>query len=302
MTLGHSDQLFVLASDHRTSLKRDLFGGDGDASPEQAATISQAKALIFDGLTRSLEQGVARSSAALLIDERYGASVARRAKEEGIAFALAVEKSGQKEFAFEYGEDFSDHIEEFDPTFCKALLRYNPEGDRDLNQRQAERLKVLSDWLRDRGPKLMMELLVPAEKSQLDVVGGEVRRYDRELRPELMRIAMAELLQAGVEADVWKIEGLDSRSDCEALAALARAEGRDDVGCVVLGRGADDATVENWLRQAAGVPGYIGFAVGRTIWWDAVRNYLSKDSDRERPIEEISRRYRRFIDVYSSAE
>jgi myo-inositol catabolism protein IolC len=302
MIAGQAGRLFILACDHRTSLQRALFGHNGQPTADQIRAISQAKELIYQGLAKALEEGVPRSAAAILIDERFGTGVARKAKQNGITFALAIERSGQKEFEFEYGDDFFSHIEEFDPNFCKALLRYNPEGDADLNHRQAERLKQLSDWLRPRNPRLMVELLVPPERSQLDTVGGDTARYDRELRPPLMRSAVTELQRAGVEADVWKIEGLDLRSDCEQLAALVRAGGRNHVGCVVLGRGADDATVETWMRQAARVPGYIGFAVGRTIWWDAVSDYLNKVADRKSSIEQIASRYRHFIGVYSSAE
>ena len=296
--MGH---LFILACDHRTSLLRELFGATGDASPAQAASISAAKELVFDGLERSLAEGVDRTSAALLIDERFGAEVAKRAADAGIAVALAVEKSGQKVFEFEYGSDFAAHIQAFDPTYCKALLRYNPEGDRALNQVQAQRLLRLSEWLRDHSPQLMVELLVPAEASQLEAVGEDARRYDRELRPALMREAIVELQDAGVDADVWKIEGLDTHEDCDAVAALTRSKGRSDVRCVVLGRGADDTTVEAWLRQASGVPGYAGFAVGRTIWGHAVAGYLSEGRDREECVAEISRRYQHFIDIYCSA-
>jgi myo-inositol catabolism protein IolC len=293
--------LFILACDHRTSLLRELFGNSGDASVEQAAAISSAKELILDGLLQSLTEGVDRNTAALLIDEQFGAPVAMRAKEAGIAFALAVEKSGQKALEFEYGSDFAAHIQAFEPTYCKALLRYNPEGDRALNRVQTQRLLELSEWLIDQSPQLMVELLVPPEERQLREVGGDRRRFDRELRPTLMRAAIAELQDAGVHANVWKIEGLDTRADCEAVAALTRSDGRDDVTCVVLGRGADDLTVETWLRQASGVAGYAGFAVGRTIWWDAVEGYLNEDRDRDKCIADISARYRRFIDVYFSA-
>jgi myo-inositol catabolism protein IolC len=295
-------RLFILAFDHRTSLQRDLFGAVAELSPEQESAISEAKKLIFDGLEQSLREGVGKASAAILIDERFGAEVARHAREEGIAFALAVEKSGQKVFEFEYGNDFTQHIEDFDPNFCKALLRYNPEGDQAANEMQRRRLLTLSEWLESRSPQLMVELLVPAEPHQLASVAGHAGRYDQELRPALMRAAIEELQQAGVSADVWKIEGLDRRADCEAVAALTRSAGRDEVTCVVLGRGADDATVETWLRQAAGVRGYAGFAVGRTIWWDAVRGYLNEGLGREEATADISGRFRHFIEVYSSAE
>jgi myo-inositol catabolism protein IolC len=296
------DPLYILAFDHRTSLQRDLFGSVGDLSSEQARMISDAKRLIFDGLLLSLDEGVSGQSAALLIDERFGGEVARAAKEEGVAFALAVEKSGQKVFQFEYGDRFREHVKKLEPDYCKALLRYNPEGDHELNAVQVERLMMLSDWLQSQNPKLMVELLVPAEPDQLKSVSGDTRRYDRELRPALMRAAIAELQAAGVQADVWKIEGLDEREDCAAVAALTRSVGRDDIACVVLGRGADDAKVERWLRKAAGVPGYAGFAVGRTIWWEAVKGYLTEGRDRQECVRAIAGRYRHFIDIYSSSE
>jgi len=83
----------------------------------------------------------------------------------------------------------------------------------------------------------MFELLVPPEKSQLDQVRGDKSAYDLELRPPLMVRAIHELQDARVEPDVWKIEGLDRREDCEKMVAAARRSGRDNVGCIILGRG-----------------------------------------------------------------
>src|SRR5262245_45663889 len=156
----------------------------------------------------------------------------------------------------------------FNPTFCKVLVRYNPEGDRALNQRQAERLKRLSDYLHRTNRLYMFELLVPAEKAQLDRVKGDKKAYDRDLRPGLMVQAIQQLQDAGVEPDVWKIEGLDRREDCVKIVEVARRNGRAKVGCIVLGRGEDDKKVREWLATAAHVPGFIGFAVGRTTFWD----------------------------------
>ena len=125
-------------------------------------------------------------------------------------------------------------------------------------------------------------------------------RYDRELRPDLMIAAVRELQRAGVEPDVWKIEGLDSREDCVRIAEAARSDGRDDVSCVVLGRGGDEAKVAGWLRTGAGVPGYVGFAVGRTIWWDPLEGWLA-DGDADAAAEAIAANYLRLIDVYQGA-
>lgn len=214
---------------------------------------------------------------------------------------MPVEKSGQNEFDFEYGNDFGGHIEDFDPTFAKVLVRWNPEADPEMNARQGERLRRLSEWLASRDRSFLFELLVPAEPQQLESVGGDPDRYDRELRPRLMLEAIRQLHAAGVEPDVWKIEGLEDRRDCRRTAELVRSSGRDRVACVVLGRGSNDAAVENWLRQGAGVPGYVGFAVGRTIWWDALEGFLDSSVERDQAVKRISENYRRFIDVYASA-
>jgi myo-inositol catabolism protein IolC len=238
-----------------------------------------------------------------LVDEQFGAPkrIPQHAKENGLVLAMPVEKSGQNEFDFQYGDEFGDHIEQFDPDFAKVLVRYNPDGDREMNARQTERLKRLADWLHERDRKFLFELLVPAEDHQLEQVGGDGDRYDAELRPDLMRRTIIEFQDAGVEADIWKIEGIDTQEDCDLIARTARRDSRDGVVCVVLGRGADDAKVEHWLRQGAPVEGYAGFAIGRTIWWDALKGFVDGNIEREDAAQQIADNYRRFVQVYEEA-
>src|SRR5207244_745358 len=255
-----------------------------------------------EGFFEAVEDGATKEFCGLLVDEQFGADIARRAKKEGFNFAMPVEKTGQDEFDFDYGDDFGAHIEEFDPTFSKVLVRYNVEGDQGMNQRQAERLKRLGEWLHDNGRKFLFELLVPAEESQLEQVGGDSDRYDKELRPELMRRAIAELHERGAEPDIWKIEGIDQREDCERISEEVRRDGRDGVACVVLGRGANEAAVEHWLKTGAGGPGYIGFAIGRTIWWDPLKAFVDGEMQRETSASRIAQNYRRMITVYTGAE
>jgi 5-dehydro-2-deoxygluconokinase len=299
MALGHTDQLLILACDHRGSFQKKLLGIEGTPSPEEEARIRDAKRVIFDGFRRAHSANGAEGMG-ILIDEQFGADPAREARDLGVVLAMPVEKSGQNEFDFEYGDRFGEHILEFDPSFSKVLVRYNAEGDAEMNRRQAERLARLSSWLRDNDRKFLFELLVPAEPGQLERVGGDTDRYDRELRPDLMIAAIGELQTAGVEPDVWKIEGLDERDDCVRVAEAVRAGGRDEVSCVVLGRGGNEEKVVEWLRTGAGVPGYIGFAVGRTIWWDPLEGWLAGGSADE-ATETIAANYRRLIDVYTGA-
>jgi 5-dehydro-2-deoxygluconokinase len=302
MPRGYDRALYILPFDHRGSFQKRMFGWDSPLNEGQTAAIAAAKRIIYDGFKSAVGTGVPEEKAGILVDEQFGSTILRDAAAEGIVTACSAEKSGQDEFDFEYGEDFARHIEDFGPSFCKVLVRYNPEGDRALNQRQAARLKRLSDYVGAKSrSRLMFELLVPAEKAQLDKLKGDKRAYDRELRPQLMVGAVQELQAAGVDPDVWKIEGLDLREDCERIVAAARAGGRDRVGCIILGRGEDDTKVREWLATAAGVAGFIGFAVGRTVFWDPVADWRAKKVTREAAVAEIARRYHEFVGVFETA-
>src|SRR5262249_45284722 len=211
-TIGYNKPLYILPFDHRGSFETKMFGWHGDLTAAQTAEIAAAKQVIYDGFKAAVEAGVPKEKAGILVDEQFGGAILRDAAAQGYAIACPAEKSGQDEFDFEYGEDFAAHIEAFQPTFCKVLVRYNPEGDQALNRRQAARLKRLSDYLRGKEQiRFMFELLVPAEQRQLDLVRGNKKAYDLELRPKLMVQAILQLQDAGVEPDVWKVEGLDRR-------------------------------------------------------------------------------------------
>jgi len=302
MKLGYDGKLYILAFDHRGSFQKKFFGIEGEPDPEQTAIIADAKHLIFEGILQAVGVGANPAVTGVLVDEQFGSTVPAQAHEKGLKLAMPAERSGQKMFDFQYGEDFPAHIERFDPDFTKVLVRYNPEGDVAENNAQLTKLKRLSDWLHAHDRKFLFELLVPAEDAQLDSVGGDSDRYDAELRPQLMRRAIAEIQAAGIEVDVWKIEGVEERSDCEMLVAQARAGGRDGVVCVVLGRGADDAKVDHWLTQAAPVEGFVGFAIGRSIWWNPLKAYVDGKIERSLGARKIAENYLRFIKVYERAE
>jgi 5-dehydro-2-deoxygluconokinase len=302
MTLGYDQKLYVLAFDHRGSFQKKFFGIQGEPDAEQTAIIADAKHLIFEGVLEAVASGADPSVTGVLVDEQFGSSVPQEARERGLKLAMPAERSGQNMFDFQYGDEFGEHIERFDPDFTKVLVRYNPDGDAEANRVQLGKLKRLSDWLQQHDRKFLFELLVPAEEHQLASVGGDTDRYDAELRPGLMRRAIAEIQDAGIEVDIWKIEGVDERSDCEMLVRQARSGGRDGVVCVVLGRGADDDKVDQWLRAAAPVDGFVGFAIGRSIWWDPLKAYVDGKIERSAGARQIAESYLRFVQVYERAE
>lgn len=301
MSLGYDRDLYMLAFDHRGSFQKQLFGIVDTPTHAQAERIADTKSLIFEGFLEARARGAMTPAAGILVDEEFGASVAKRAKELGIVLAMPAEASGRPEFDFEFGADFGSHIEAFAPTFTKVLVRYNPEGNTEMNARQTARLHRLADWLHQHDRKFLFELLVPPTAEQLASVDEDQERYDREIRPELVVRTIAAMQEAGVEADIWKIEGLDEPADCKRVAARAQQGGRDNVACIVLGRGADVARVTQWLQAGASVPGYRGFAIGRTLWWDALVGFRDEALTRAEATQIIADNYLQAIDIYRNA-
>jgi 5-dehydro-2-deoxygluconokinase len=300
MTIGYDKPLYVLPFDHRHSYGSEVFGFKSPYTPEQTAEVAASKQVIYEGFKLALAAGAPVAKCGILVDEEFGAAVLRDAKKQGYITAMPTEKSGQKEYDFQYGEEFGKHIEDFDPTFTKVLVRYNPEGDKEGNKRQLARLKQLSDWLHQHNRLYMFELLVPAEKSQLDKAGSK-EAYEVEVRPELMLESIRNIQAAGIEPDVWKIEGLEKRDDCVKVAQTARAGGREKVGCIVLGRGESEQKVVEWLQTAADVPGFIGFAVGRSTFLQSIVDLRAGKIDKAAASKQVCDKYLKWIAIFEKA-
>ena len=298
---GYNNDLYILAFDHRGTLTKGLLGVDGrEPSQEEISRVSEMKNIIFDGFLSAKESGISGGDPAILVDEAFGLQVQNKAKELGIKFAAPVEKSGQKVFDFEYGDDFGNKIEEVGADFVKILVRWNPDDPAETREIQGSRIKTLSDWLDDNGRKFLLEFLVPASEAQLASVDGDQARYDSEIRPKLAVQVVEEMREKGADPDIWKIEGLDTKEACENVASVIKSGGREDVIAVVLGRGANDEKVNEWLRAGASVDGYKGFAIGRSIFWDSLKGWHAGDKSREQAVSEIANSYLSFISVYQN--
>ena len=298
-----SGDLFLLAFDHRRSLMRSFFDVEGEPTPERVAQAGLLKRVIWQGLERAVSDGLRGDDAGVLVDPTYGFDVIRAGRAAGVRVAVPLEESGRERFAFE-AEGWRERLDELDPTWAKVLVRYHPRAEPASNERQRDALRDVSEHCRRTGRGFMFELLVPPTPDDLASVAGDRARYDREVRPGLVVDAIRELRTAGVEPGVWKLEGLNRSEDCEAVAAAARGGGRDDVSCVVLGRGAGLDAVGRWLRVAAPIDGFDGFAVGRSIWWDPMRAFFDAGASEEAAdaaSSEIAGRYLGLVDVFTAA-
>lgn len=305
-TLKNKPLLAILPFDHRSYFEKLL--STPQNSPSQvkeshhedlAQEITEYKKLIYAGYEKSLELGVPKESSAILVDDVFGMDILLDAKQKGYQLAQSTEVSGADHFAFEHGSDWQTWIEQVQPTFVKALVRYNPETNLALNQQSLEGLKQLSEYAHTHNYRLLIEPLVVGSNEQLASVNHDKYRYDTELRPHLTVRMIEEMQHAGIEPDIWKIEGMFFDADYEQVVQAAQNNGRDHVGVISLGRNETDEVVETWLKVGAQVPGVVGFAVGRTVFLDALLNYKNHEITRDQAVLEIAERFKHFYNVFT---
>lgn len=296
---GHTTPLLVLPFDHRGSFAKGLFGTD-TPSPEIVETIKEMKMIIYEAIfVAQQELQLPKEHLAVLVDEIYGDAILADATAKGIPTMQTTEKSGLDEFDFEYGQDFGEHLLRYPATFAKALVRFNPAGDQEANTRSLEKLKALSDFCHQNNIKLLIEPLIPATPEQLAAVENDKRRFDTELRAALTVAMVTAMQDAGIECDVWKIEGFeDPESYKQALAAMQNTPERKDVGLIILGRNETPERVAAWLTAGKDIPGVRGFAVGRTVFWEPLVQYRDKKITRDETIQEIAKGFSHFAKIF----
>jgi myo-inositol catabolism protein IolC len=274
----HEDPLFILAMDQRASFGATLFGVTGDEpDAEQAEAMRFAKRLIFEGLLAALPM-MTSGRAGVLVDEQYGQDVIDGAGHGAAPVVLAVplEASGHDWFTLEYGEQWLEHVDRIKPDYAKVLIRDNPAFDPLIREHQLADLAQVSAGLRQIGVPLIYELLVPGTDEQLAAAGGDPAVYDRDIRPGLVAAVIADNQAHGVEPALWKVEGLDTVDAARYVARQARADGRQ-TDLIVLGRDAPVDRLNHWLGVASQVREFVGFAIGRSIWEDVIRDYRAAD-------------------------
>lgn len=290
LNLGYNKPLFILPFDHRSSFSK-IFQDKED--------IVSAKWIIYEAFKKALSDGIPKDESAILVDEGFGDKILIDAKNNGITTILTTEKSGEKEFTFEYGNDFSEHIEKYQPTFTKALIRYNPEDDRNSKIRQQKQLKILDDYCHSHGYKFLLEVLIEPKENQLAEVGNNKERYDQKLRPNLAIQVVKELQDSGVEPDVWKLEGMYDAKNYEEVINQIQANNRESVGLVILGRAESKNHVEKWIAAGAKVRGVIGFAVGRTDFWEPLVDLKNGKISKEETIHQIANNFKYFYNLFT---
>jgi myo-inositol catabolism protein IolC len=293
--------LFILAMDHRDSFGRTLFGVQGTATDKQLADMRNAKSLIFKAAQRLVGTDLGGGQLGILVDEQLGADVARQARAAGFVLAMPAEVSGSDRFQFEYGDDFGRHIEEFDPDWIKVLVRFNPADPAELQQDQLAGLRRLGDWAEAHRRHWLLELLVPPTREQL-AAHEDQALFDERERPALTAKVITTMTKAGVRPRIWKLEGYETTEGAQLVLDTIGHSADPGSACIVLGRNAPERQVDHWLDVAAPLEGYVGFAIGRSIWDEPLADFVAGRANQETTETEISERYGRFIDRYLQAD
>ena len=300
--LGWKKPLYILPFDHRNTFFKELFSSSGLLNNNQIEIIKHAKQLIYDAFLMCIESGVPKEYAAILVDEQYGNEIILNAKSRGITVCINVERSGQHELDFEYGNEFTEHIKKYSPTFCKVLVRYNPDSDKELNKRQLQKLAIISYFCKENGYKYLVEVLIPPTDKQIEEFKKDYFKFDTTMRPKLTVKTIQEMQNNNVEPDVWKIEGLFNKQDYVHAVKQAREGSREQVGIIILGKGDSKEHVEKWISEGAQVEGVIGFAVGRTVFLEPIKEYIKEIINKEKCIEKIHDNFMYYYKLFESSK
>ncbi len=297
--LGYNKPLFILPFDHRASFIKGIFGDEvKEINNVQKQKIIEEKQMIYEAFKKAILEKIPKENAAILVDEEFGDLILQDAVKNNFNTCLTTEKSGQEIFDFEYGDKFPEHIKKYNPKFVKALIRYNPEGEVEVNKNQEEKLRLLNNYCHNEGYLFLLEVLIPPTKNQLEKTGGNLIVYEESVKPELALRMIDLLRKASIEPDVWKLEGLSSKKNYEKTCLKIKEGNRKNVSVVILGRGEKKELVDKWIVQGAREKGVIGFAIGRTVFWQPLVSYRNKNLTKEEAIDIISSNYQYYYQLF----
>lgn len=282
--------LFILPFDHRTGFAQNMLGFSEELSEAENNKVKEYKHIIYSAIDNAVNLGIKKENIGVLVDEVFGLDILIDAKNRGFVTIQTVEKSGKDKLEFQY-DNWQEHLLKIRPSFAKVLIRYNIQND---NQDQLNKLKELSDFLKSNNISLLIEPLMQKSKDiEQDI-------YDRQERYKDLIIMIKEMQDYKIDCEIWKIEGLYKKEQYEMVIKQIKSGNRADVGVVILGRNESKEHVIQWINAGKNVEGIIGFAIGRTIFWEPLINYRDGKINKEECIQKIAQEYFYYYKVFIS--
>jgi 5-dehydro-2-deoxygluconokinase len=275
-------RVYMLASDHRWQWE-EWCDGAGVPRPR----ISEVKNLVVDAFLQARERSDdVRHYGALLLDHKYGSEAVMRARAAGAPVGTPVERAGT--FPLEW-QDEPFHTGLPGNAFAKVLVRYRPEWADEARRGQMAKLLDLQSWCRAERMPLLIEIIIMREHE-------DEREFEEHGRPLLLSSVIRQAYAQDLVPDIWKIEGTRSASGATIIDDAIRE--RQGPRQLILGKGADPATIAAWFDAAAGLPATAGFAIGRSVFWGPGTAFLTGGATAVEVVETMSRRYLDLIDEW----
>jgi 5-dehydro-2-deoxygluconokinase len=263
--------LAVLAFDHRAQLE-----ALADEAGRAREAIAAFKQLVAEAVLQDAGEG-----AGVIVDDRYGEDVLPQVTGRGWWVARPVEIPGSRPLAFEPGLDLSSALRAWPrEQVAKCLVLYHSEDVPSLREAQAASLRHLQSACERTGHELLVEVVAPRE--------GAAGSPDTAL-------ALAQLYDAGVSPDWWKLPPQPADADWTAVTEVIADRDPHCRGILLLGLDAPEAELVEAFDRAAPHALVKGFAVGRSIFGDAARRWFAGEISDAAVVDDIAARYARLV-------
>ncbi len=270
----------AFAIDHRTQLE--------DLAPDEAAVarIPAFKVLAVQA-ARRVAKG--RPGFGMLLDDKYG-RVALFAAGAGqdLWVAKPIELPGSRPLQFEFSQDLGSRLSEWPVDHgIKVLCFYHPDDDPALKAVQTAKLVSAFDAARKVGREILIEIIVSKSGPMSDdTIAG----------------ALAELYDAGLKPDWWKLEPQASTAAWQAIDDVIATRDPYCRGVVLLGLEAPIEALKESFAVARTSTSVRGFAVGRTIFAEAAARWLKGEIGDEEAVDEMAAKFATLVDLWLSGE
>lgn len=269
--------LMALAIDHRSQLE-DMAGKDATA----LARIPAFKALAVQAALRIAD---GRPGFGMLLDDKYGRDALFAAGSlPDFWIGKPIELPGSRPLKFEFSQDLGSRLVDWPVDHCiKVLCFYHPDDDAALKQQQIETLRTAYEAARRIGRDLLIEIIA----GKHGVLGEDT-----------IARAMTEIYDAGLKPDWWKLEPQTSAAAWAAIDTVIETRDPWCRGVVLLGLEASHEALEAGFTLARGSRTVRGFAVGRTIFADAARQWLAGSMSDHAAVDDMAQRFGALVAVW----